>query len=124
MPLSVSPGAHRGMNSPRMRTDAKAAQLSARGGGHLTAIDALRAVAVLAVMVFHMQPSWLPGGFAGVDVFLVISGYVISRSMLQLDSSSLLRFAAAFYARRARRILPALLVCLMVICVATILIVP
>ncbi len=112
------------MNSPRMRTDAKAAQLSARAGGHLTAIDALRAVAVLAVMVFHMQPSWLPGGFAGVDVFLVISGYVISRSMLQLDSSSLLRFAAAFYARRARRILPALLVCLMVICVATILIVP
>jgi peptidoglycan/LPS O-acetylase OafA/YrhL len=90
----------------------------------VAAIDALRAIAVLAVMAFHMQPRWLPGGFAGVDVFLVISGYVISRSMLQLDSRGLLVFAAAFYARRARRILPALLVCLVVTCVAAALLIP
>jgi peptidoglycan/LPS O-acetylase OafA/YrhL len=75
-------------------------------------------------MVFHMLPRWLPGGFAGVDVFLAISGYVISRSMLQLDSRGLLPFAAAFYARRARRILPALLVCLVVVSIATALLIP
>ena len=105
-------------------SEAKPAALRGPARGHVAAIDALRAVAVLAVVAFHMQASWLPGGFAGVDVFLVISGYVISRSMLDLDSSGLLRFAAAFYARRARRILPALLVCLTVVCVATTLIIP
>ena len=104
-----------GRASPSVRTHA---------GGHISAIDALRAVAVLAVMAFHLQAGWLPGGFAGVDVFLVISGYVISRSMLDLDARGLLRFAAAFYARRARRILPALLVCLMFICLAATLVIP
>jgi peptidoglycan/LPS O-acetylase OafA/YrhL len=92
--------------------------------GHVAAIDALRAVAVLAVILYHMRASWLPGGFAGVDVFLVISGYVISRSMLTLDARDPLRFTAGFYARRARRILPALLVCLIVVCLLTTLLVP
>ena len=113
-----------GTRSLRTRTDPRRAELSMSDGRHLTAIDALRALAVVAVMIFHMQSSWLPGGFAGVDVFLVISGYVISRSMLKLDSTGLLRFTGAFYARRARRILPALLVCLSVIAVAAALFIP
>ena len=113
-----------GTFSLRTRTDPRRAQLATSDGRHLTAIDALRALAVVAVMIFHMQSSWLPGGFAGVDVFLVISGYVISRSMLKLDSTGLLRFTGAFYARRARRILPALLVCLSVIAVAAALFIP
>jgi peptidoglycan/LPS O-acetylase OafA/YrhL len=75
-------------------------------------IDALRAIAVIAVLVFHLKNSWLPGGYAGVDVFFVVSGYVISRSMLELEASRWWRFLGEFYSRRALRILPALLVCL------------
>lgn len=74
-------------------------------------IDGLRAVAILGVLVFHCFPSWMPGGFAGVDVFFVISGYLITSILFadcQKGRFSLLRF----YARRIRRIFPALLVCL------------
>ena len=45
-------------------------------------IQGLRAVAVLAVMAFHLNPAWLPGGFVGVDIFLVISGFLISNILL------------------------------------------
>ena len=74
-------------------------------------IDGLRAVAVLAVVVFHAFPRALPGGFTGVDVFFVISGYLISGLVFaELDAS---RFSfLAFYARRVRRIFPALIVVL------------
>ena len=71
-------------------------------------IDGLRAVAVLAVLAFHALPSVLPGGFVGVDIFFVISGYLISSillSSLQQQSFSLLDF----YSRRIRRIFPALI---------------
>ena len=46
-------------------------------------VDGLRAVAVVGVILFHMDHSWLPGGFTGVDIFYVISGYVVTSSMLQ-----------------------------------------
>jgi len=75
-------------------------------------IDGLRALAVLAVLLYHGFPAWLPGGFIGVDVFFVISGYLISRILfteLQEASFSFL----AFYARRSRRLLPALLTVLL-----------
>ena len=74
-----------------------------------TDIDGLRAVAVLPVILFHTGFAWLPGGFVGVDVFFVISGYLISALILremEAQNFSFLRF----YGRRARRILPALLV--------------
>jgi peptidoglycan/LPS O-acetylase OafA/YrhL len=74
-------------------------------------IDALRAIAVIAVLVFHLENRWLPGGYAGVDVFFVVSGYVISRSMMELDANRWWRFLGEFYSRRSLRILPALLVC-------------
>jgi peptidoglycan/LPS O-acetylase OafA/YrhL len=70
-------------------------------------IDGLRAIAVLAVVGFHAAPHLVPGGFVGVDVFFVISGYLISRiiySALAQDGFSF----ADFYARRVRRIFPAL----------------
>lgn len=70
-------------------------------------IDGLRAVALLAVMLFHAQIPFFSGGFVGVDVFFVISGYLITQIILnqiQEGSFSLIRF----YDRRARRILPAL----------------
>ena len=74
-------------------------------------IDGLRAVAVLSVVVYHAFPSWLKGGFVGVDIFFVISGFLISTiifSSLERDSFSFYDF----YSRRIRRIFPALLVVL------------
>ncbi len=71
-------------------------------------IDGLRALAVLAVILFHTFPNELPGGFVGVDIFFVISGYLITQIILDdLDSGNFT--AASFYARRVRRIFPALI---------------
>lgn len=74
-------------------------------------IDGLRAVAVLAVLVFHAFPEALPGGFVGVDIFFVISGFLISGIILKdLDRG---RFTFAnFYSRRVRRIFPSLVLVL------------
>ncbi len=79
--------------------------------GYRPDIDGLRAVAVLAVVVFHAFPAALPGGFVGVDVFFVISGFLISRIILeQLEQRSF--SLADFYVRRVKRIFPALVVVL------------
>jgi peptidoglycan/LPS O-acetylase OafA/YrhL len=76
-------------------------------------IDGLRALAVMAVMLFHTFPRVLPGGFVGVDIFFVISGYLISRIVLSdLDNHTF--SATAFYAHRIRRIFPALVIVLIV----------
>jgi len=74
-------------------------------------IDGLRAVAVLSVLVFHVAPSALPGGFLGVDIFFVISGYLISSILLREQTEGRFRFKD-FYARRIRRLFPALLIVL------------
>ena len=74
-----------------------------------TDINGLRAVAVLGVVAFHADRALVPGGFAGVDVFFVISGFLISRIIL--SECAVGHFSLpAFYAKRAKRILPALLV--------------
>jgi len=75
-------------------------------------VDGLRALAVLAIFAFHLRLAGSPGGFVGVDVFFVISGFVITRGvLLELDEQ---RFSLRdFYLRRARRILPALIVTLL-----------
>jgi peptidoglycan/LPS O-acetylase OafA/YrhL len=84
-------------------------------------IDGLRALAVTAVVAFHLMPGWLPGGFLGVDVFFVISGYLISG--LVLAQLRVGRFSiTTFYLRRARRILPALLLMLFVVSLLALLI--
>jgi peptidoglycan/LPS O-acetylase OafA/YrhL len=71
-------------------------------------LDGLRAVAVIAVVAFHFTPSALPGGFLGVDIFFVLSGYLITRMITtEWLRFGLLRFGN-FYLRRARRLLPAL----------------
>ena len=73
-------------------------------------VQGLRAVAVLAVMLFHFNPAWLPGGFVGVDVFLVISGYLIARILLARKAQSDYHLGGTlryFYASRFKRIAPA-----------------
>ena len=77
-------------------------------------IDGLRAVAVIAVIIYHMQHDWLPGGFTGVDMFFVISGFVVTGSLLRESHPSALGLLAAFYGRRIRRLAPALFT--MVLC--------
>lgn len=81
-----------------------------RGNAYLPEIDGLRALAVLSVVIFHAFPGALPGGFVGVDIFFVISGYLIT-GLLRAEWESKGKIdIAAFYARRARRILPMLVV--------------
>ncbi len=72
-------------------------------------INGLRALAVLGVVAFHADRTWVPGGFTGVDVFFVISGFLISRIIMSESAAGHFSLAA-FYAKRARRILPAMLV--------------
>lgn len=91
---------------------------------HITAIDGLRALAVLGVVVFHLNPSWLQGGFVGVDLFFVISGYVVTRSITGKNWSSAREFLTSFLARRISRIYPALMVCLLITAIAQTLLVP
>lgn len=71
-------------------------------------IDGLRAIAVAGVVLYHLEPGLLPGGFAGVDVFFVISGYLITSLLLAEWRNSGRIDLADFYARRIRRLMPAL----------------
>lgn len=68
-------------------------------------IDGLRAVAVLSVILFHINATWLPGGFLGVDIFFVLSGYLITRIISKEMDEGSFSFIG-FYKRRAKRILP------------------
>jgi peptidoglycan/LPS O-acetylase OafA/YrhL len=89
-----------------------------------TDIQALRAVAVMSVVLFHLWPNRLPGGFVGVDVFFVISGYLITAHLVrEVEHTGRLRLGR-FWAARARRLLPASLLTLLATAVAVMLIVP
>jgi peptidoglycan/LPS O-acetylase OafA/YrhL len=81
---------------------------------HISSIDGLRAIAVTAVVLYHLGISWIPGGFLGVDLFFVISGYVITRLILDSINQSSALDLRAFYAARIRRIYPGLI--FMIIC--------
>jgi len=75
----------------------------------ISSIDGLRAIAVAAVVLYHLGISWIPGGFLGVDLFFVISGYVITRLILDSINQSSALDLRAFYAARIRRIYPGFL---------------
>ncbi len=75
---------------------------------YLPGLDGMRALAVLVVMVYHANPSWLPGGFLGVEVFFVISGYLITLLLIGEHERTGTVSLRGFYTRRARRLLPAL----------------
>jgi peptidoglycan/LPS O-acetylase OafA/YrhL len=82
------------------------------------AIDGLRAVAVLAVLAYHWPASWMPGGFLGVEVFFVISGYLITSLLLGERVRTGRTDFKQFWIRRARRLLPALYALLVVVSAA------
>ncbi len=86
---------------------------------YLPGLDGLRAVAVVAVMVYHANAAWLPGGFLGVEVFFVISGYLITLLLIGEHERSGRVRVGQFYGRRARRLLPALYTMLVLITVYT-----
>jgi peptidoglycan/LPS O-acetylase OafA/YrhL len=85
-----------------------------RGIQYIPAIDGLRAVAVIAVMLYHLGITWIPGGFLGVDLFFVISGYVITRLLLDSIQQRGGLDLRDFYMARIRRLLPPLLFMLIV----------
>ena len=79
-----------------------------RGIQYIPAIDGLRAIAVIAVMLYHLGISWIPGGFLGVDLFFVISGYVITRLLLDSIQERGGLDLRDFYMARIRRLVPPL----------------
>ncbi|MBC3373449.1 acyltransferase [Pseudomonas sp. SWRI92] len=92
---------------------------------NIPAIDGLRAVAVLSVIIFHADfLNMLPGGFTGVDMFFVISGYVISQSLYTRSDMSFTAYLADFYRRRFLRIVPALLLVLLACALVSAMFVP
>ena len=86
---------------------------------YLRGLDGMRALAVIAVMVYHANSAWLPGGFIGVEVFFVISGYLITLLLIGEHERSGRISLGQFYLRRARRLLPALFMMLALVIVYT-----
>ncbi|HET9818730.1 MAG TPA: acyltransferase family protein [Rhodanobacteraceae bacterium] len=92
--------------------------------GYRADIEGLRAIAILLVVAAHAKVTWLRGGFVGVDVFYILSGYLITGLLVQeAATTGRMRFAN-FYARRLRRLLPALLLMLVVVCIVAKLVLP
>jgi len=87
-------------------------------------LQGLRAIAVLIVVLFHVNPNWLPGGYVGVDVFFVISGFVITASLMREATKSDLINIPMFYVRRVRRLLPVAAVVLLFVIIGTYLLLP
>lgn len=76
--------------------------------GYLPGLDGMRAIAVVAVMIYHANTDWLPGGYLGVEVFFVISGYLITLLLIGEHERNGKVALGQFWLRRARRLLPAL----------------
>src|SRR5580698_1447685 len=84
-------------------------------GQYLPALDGLRAFAVSAVVAYHLRLGWMQGGYLGVDLFFVLSGFLITSLLLEEWSTTARVRLGAFWARRARRLLPALFLPLVVL---------
>lgn len=91
---------------------------------YLPGLDGLRALAVIAVMIYHANPSWLPGGFLGVEMFFVISGYLITLLIIAERERTYTVSLIDFWKRRARRLLPALGVLLVLVTAYTVIFEP
>lgn len=88
---------------------------------YIPGLDGLRAIAVLGIIIYHLNKQWLTGGFLGVDTFFVISGYLITSLLLkEYDDTGIIKLKS-FWIRRLKRLLPAVIVLLMVVGTATLL---
>ena len=87
--------------------------MNIRNNLYLPQLDGLRAFAVLIVIINHFNKELLPSGFLGVDIFFLISGYVITSSLLNRSEKNFWEFISGFYFRRIKRIFPALLICIL-----------
>jgi peptidoglycan/LPS O-acetylase OafA/YrhL len=94
---------------------AEVARPSATGTSRISALDGLRAVALLIIMGYHFGVGWLQGGFFSLDIFYVLSGYLITGLLLSEFAKRGRIKLSAFWLRRARRLLPALLIVLVVV---------
>ena len=116
-----SPAAERAAERERLRTENAKPGV---GPAIRPEIQALRAVAVVTVVVFHYWPGLVPGGYIGVDVFFAISGFLITGHLLREVGRTAHVSLPGFWARRARRILPAALLVLLFCLVGVLLVVP
>ena len=82
---------------------------------HIPALDGLRGLAVAAVVMYHFAPEIVPAGFLGVDIFLVLSGFLITSLALEEVDRTKSMSASGFFARRARRLLPASIATIVVV---------
>lgn len=94
------------------------------GAGYRAEIDGLRALAVVAVILNHIDDRLLPSGYLGVDVFFVISGFVITASLTRRPARSLGDLLLGFYSRRLKRLVPALLLFVVVVGILACLVIP
>ena len=99
--------AERSPEAPQQAPSPAPPRLTVAGFGFRPEIEGLRAIAVLGVVLYHAGLVYLPGGFVGVDVFFVLSGYLITGLMLSEVAGSGRLSLRDFYARRIRRLLPA-----------------
>ena len=91
---------------------------------YVPGLDGLRALSVTAVLLYHAEVTWMPGGFLGVDVFFVISGYLITSLLLAEDRNRGAVNLGQFYLRRARRLLPALFLVLTAVSLYSVIFLP
>ena len=82
-------------------------QLKLQSSRYMPGLDGLRAIAVIAIILYHLNPRWLPGGFLGVDTFFVISGYLITSLLLREYHNTQMIDLKNFWIRRFRRLIPA-----------------
>ncbi|CAN5362797.1 acyltransferase family protein [soil metagenome] len=117
-PPTTAPAPSAGNPPAQPRDEVPIRRRGGRGGppdlrprpGHIPGLDGLRGIAILAVLVYHFTPSLLPGGFLGVDVFFVVSGFLITTLLLRELHQHGRIHLGQFWLRRARRLVPALVV--------------
>jgi len=93
-------------------------------GRYLAFLDGLRAIAILSVLLYHLDKNFVPNGYLGVDIFFVISGFIVSYSVYNRKIKNVRHLLLDFYARRFTRIIPALIVCLLITSIFSFLFIP